>query len=270
MAGGRPQGRVLIAAGSDSSGGAGIQADIKTVTALGGYAATAVTAITVQNTLGVSDIHDVPADIVERQMRAVIEDIGLDAFKTGMLQNREIIEAVERVLEDLDVPLVVDPVMVATSGDALTNEDTKQSLISLLFPRAALVTPNVEEAETLAGIEVYSLDDMRHAARTLLDFGAGAALITGGELDKGRITDLLLTDEGEQLFEADRLDTPHTHGTGCTLASAIATGLAQGLPLNAAVARAHSFVQAAIRAAPGFGQGQGPLGHTHAIPPYKA
>ncbi len=208
MAGGRPQGRVLIAAGSDSSGGAGIQADIKTVTALGGYAATAVTAITVQNTLGVSDIHDVPADIVERQMRAVIEDIGLDAFKTGMLQNREIIEAVERVLEDLDVPLVIDPVMVATSGDALTNEDTKQSLISLLFPRAALVTPNVEEAETLAGMEVYSLDDMRHAAGALRDFGAAAALITGGELDKGRITDLLLTDEGEQLFEADRLDTP--------------------------------------------------------------
>jgi hydroxymethylpyrimidine/phosphomethylpyrimidine kinase len=270
LAGEGPQGRVLIAAGSDSSGGAGIQADIKTVTALGGYAATAVTAITVQNTLGVSDIYDVPADIVERQMRAVIDDIGLDAFKTGMLQSREIIEAVERVLEDVDVPLVVDPVMVATSGDALTNEDTKQSLISLLFPRAALVTPNVEEAEMLAGMEVYSLDDMRHAARALRDFGAAAALITGGELEKGRLTDLLLTDEGERLFETERLDTRHTHGTGCTLASAIATGLAQGLSLESAVTRAHAFVQAAIKAAPGFGQGQGPLGHAHAIPPFKA
>jgi hydroxymethylpyrimidine/phosphomethylpyrimidine kinase len=269
LAGGGPKGRVLIAAGSDSSGGAGIQADIKTVTALGGYAATAITAVTIQNTLGVSGVHDVPADVVERQMRAVIDDIGVDAIKTGMLQNRGVIEAVARAIETVDVPLVVDPVVIATSGDALTSEDTVQSLISLLFPRAAVVTPNVEEAEMLAGTEVASLDHMRHAARALRDFGAAAVLITGGEAKKGKIVDLLLTNAGERLFEAERVDTRHTHGTGCTLASAIATGLAQGLDLEASVERAHAYVQAAIRAAPGFGRGHGPLGHGHAIPPYK-
>jgi hydroxymethylpyrimidine/phosphomethylpyrimidine kinase len=270
LAAGGAKGRVLIAAGSDSSGGAGIQADIKTVTALGGYAATAITAVTIQNTLGVTGVHDVPSDVVERQMRAVIDDIGVDTVKTGMLQNRGVIEAVARALETTDAPLVVDPVMIATSGDELTSEDTKQSLISLLFPRAALVTPNVEEAEMLANMEIASLNDMRHAARALLSFGAAAVLITGGEHATGQITDLLLTGAGEQTFVAERVDTPHTHGTGCTLASAIATGLAQEMDLRAATARAHAYVQAAIRAAPGFGKGHGPLDHGHAIPPYKA
>ena len=263
------QGRVLIAAGSDSSGGAGIQADIKTVTALGGYAATAVTAITIQNTLGVTGVHDVPADVVERQMRAVIEDIGVDAVKTGMLQNRAIVEAVARAIEGVDAALVVDPVMVATSGDQLTSEDTKQSLISLLFPTATVVTPNVAEAEMLAGTEIVSLRGMRQAARALKDFGVQSVLVTGGDLAPGRITDLLLTDRGESLFEAERIETRHTHGTGCTIASAIATGLAQGLDLESSVRRAHAYVQAAIRAAPGFGRGQGPLNHAHAIPPYQ-
>ena len=270
MAGRGAKGRVLIAAGSDSSGGAGIQADIKTVTALGGYAATAITAVTIQNTLGVTGVHDVPADVVERQMRAVLDDIGADAVKTGMLQNRDVIEAVARALETTDAPLVVDPVMVATSGDELTSEDTKQTLISLLFPRAALVTPNVAEAEMLANMEIASLTDVRHAAREMKGFGVAAVLITGGEHEKSKIVDLLVTDEGEKTFEAERVDTPHTHGTGCTLASAIATGLAQGMPLEAAIARAHAYVQAAIRAAPGFGKGHGPLNHGHAIPPYKS
>ena len=270
MAGRGAQARVLIAAGSDSGGGAGIQADIKTVTALGGYAATAVTAITIQNTLGVTGVHDVPADVVERQMRAVLDDIGADCIKTGMLQNRAVIEAVSRVLEGTDAPLVVDPVVIATSGDRLTSEDTVQSLISLLFPRAAVVTPNVAEAEMLAGEEIISVKGMRHAARTLREFGAAAVLITGGEYEPGRIVDLLLTEEGEALFEAERVETRHTHGTGCTLASAIATGLAQGMELKSAIARAHRYVQAAIRTAPGLGKGHGPLNHGHAIPPYPA
>jgi len=269
VAGGGTQGRVLIAAGSDSGGGAGIQADIKTVTALGGYAATAITAITIQNTLGVQGVHDVPADVVERQMRAVLEDIGADAIKTGMLQNRAVIEAVARAAETTDVPLVVDPVVIATSGDRLTTEDTVQSLISLLFPRSIVVTPNVAEAEMLVGEEILSLTGMRHAARALRAFGAPAALITGGEHEPGKIIDLLLTEEGETLFEAERVDTRHTHGTGCTLASAIATGVAQGADLRSAVGRAHRYVQAAIRTAPGFGKGKGPLNHGHAISPYE-
>ena len=270
MAGRGTQARVLIAAGSDSGGGAGIQADIKTVTALGGYAATAITAITIQNTLGVTGVHDVPADVVEQQMRAVLDDIGADCIKTGMLQNRAVIEAVSRALEQTDIPLIVDPVVIATSGDRLTSEDTVQSLISLLFPRAALVTPNVAEAEMLAGEEIISLNGMRHAGRALRELGAAAVLITGGEHNPGRLTDLLLTDEGETLFDAEQVDTRHTHGTGCTLASAIATGLAQGMELKSAIARAHRYVQAAIRAAPGLGKGHGPLNHGHAIPPYPA
>ena len=270
MAGRGPQGRVLIAAGSDSGGGAGIQADIKTVTALGGYAATAITAITIQNTLGVTGVHDVPGEVVARQMRAVLDDIGADCIKTGMLQNRAVIEAVARAIETTEAPLVVDPVVIATSGDRLTSEDTVQSLISLLFPRAAVVTPNVAEAEMLAGEEIISLNGMRHAARTLLGFGSRAVLITGGEHEPGRITDLLVTAEGEALFEAERVETRHTHGTGCTLASAIATGLAQGMDLKLAIARAHRYVQAAIRGAPGLGKGNGPLNHGHAIPPYPA
>ena len=256
------RGRVLIIAGSDSGGGAGVQADIKTVTALGGYAATAITAITVQNTLGVQDVARLPARLVAAQARAVLDDIGADAIKTGMLARRSTVEAVAELLETHPaIPAVIDPVMVATSGRALLSPGALEVLINRLLPRAALLTPNAPEAEVLTGVEVVDLDSQRRAAEALLAMGAGAVLLKGGHLPGKQVTDLLLTPDGETLLEGPRLDTPHTHGTGCTLASACATGLAQGLALPEAVARAWGYTAEAIRRAPGFGQGSGPLDH---------
>jgi len=258
----QPLGRVLIIAGSDSGGGAGIQADIKTVTALGGYAATAITAVTVQNTLGVADVHPIPPDVVAAQARAVLEDIGADAIKTGMLGEAATVEAVAAVLEGAPgIPVVVDPVMVAKGGASLLADRAVAALKARLVPRAALLTPNALEAEVLTGLAVASLDDQRRAAEVLLTAGARAVLMKGGHVPGARVIDLLVTPAGETAFEAERIETRHTHGTGCTLASACATGLAQGLPLEAAVARAWAYVQEAIARAPGFGRGHGPLDH---------
>lgn len=254
-------GRVLIIAGSDSGGGAGIQADIKTVTALGGYAATAVTAITVQNTLGVSAVHPVPLEIIEAQARAVLSDIGADAIKTGMLGDAATVRAVAALIGEAGVPAVVDPVMIAKGGGALLEPDAVAAVREILTPRAALLTPNAPEAEALTGIAVASLDDQRRAGEALLAAGAGAVLMKGGHVPGERVVDLLLTPEGECAFEAARIETRHTHGTGCTLASACAVGLAQGLTLVDAVARAWAYVQEAIARAPGFGAGHGPLDH---------
>ena len=259
MVGGR--GRVLIIAGSDSGGGAGIQADIKTVTALGGYAATAITAVTVQNTLGVSAVHPIPQEIVEAQARAVLDDIGADAIKTGMLGERSVVEAVARVLSEVDVPVVVDPVMIAKGGAALLDPDALAALRALLLPLAALLTPNAAEAETLTGLEVATFDGQRRAGEALLQAGARAVLIKGGHVPGPRVVDLLVTPEGETTFEGPRLDTRNTHGTGCTLASACAVGIAQGLDLSEAVARAVAYTAEAIARAPGFGAGHGPLDH---------
>jgi hydroxymethylpyrimidine/phosphomethylpyrimidine kinase len=258
-------GRVLIIAGSDSGGGAGIQADIKTVTALGGYAATAVTAITVQNTLGVSAVHAVPVDIVEAQARAVLGDIGADAIKTGMLGDVATVVAVARILDEAGVPAVVDPVMIAKGGAALLEAAAVAAVRERLVPRAALLTPNAPEAEALTGIAVASADDQRRAGAALLEAGAGAVLMKGGHVPGERVVDFLMTPEGECAFEAERIETRHTHGTGCTLASACATGLAQGLTLVDAVARAWAYVQEAIARAPGFGAGHGPLDHAWPI-----
>jgi hydroxymethylpyrimidine/phosphomethylpyrimidine kinase len=257
----QPRGRVLIIAGSDSGGGAGIQADIKAVTALGGYAATAVTAITVQNTLGVSAVHPVPVDVIEAQARAVLGDLGADAIKTGMLGDVATVEAVARILAEAGVPAVVDPVMIAKGGAALLEPAAIAAVRELLLPRAALLTPNAPEAAALTGIAVATADDQRRAGEALLAAGAGAVLMKGGHLPGPRVFDLLLTPEGDCAFEAERLDTRHTHGTGCTLASACATGLAQGLTLVDAVARAWAYVQEAIARAPGFGAGHGPIDH---------
>ncbi|MFN3521065.1 MAG: bifunctional hydroxymethylpyrimidine kinase/phosphomethylpyrimidine kinase [Phenylobacterium sp.] len=255
-------GRVLILAGSDSGGGAGIQADIKTVTALGGYAATAVTAITVQNTLGVSAVHPIPLDIVAGQARAVLEDIGADAIKTGMLGAVETVECVAAVLESAAaIPAVVDPVMVAKGGAALLAPQAVEAVRTLMIPRAALLTPNAPEAEALTGLSVQSPDDQRRAGDALLAMGAGAVLMKGGHVPGETVVDVLITPEGETTFAAARLETRHTHGTGCTLASACAAGLAQGLPLAEAVARAWAYVQEAMASAPGFGAGHGPLDH---------
>jgi hydroxymethylpyrimidine/phosphomethylpyrimidine kinase len=254
-------GRVLILAGSDSSGGAGVQADIKTVTALGGYAATAITAITVQNTLGVTGVHPIPPEVVEAQARAVLDDIGADALKTGMLGDAAMVETVARILAGTAAPAVVDPVMVAKGGASLLPDKAVAAVREKLIPLAALLTPNAPEAEALTGIVVADLDGQRRAGEALLKAGAKAVLMKGGHVPGDRVIDLLLTPAGETLFEAERLETRHTHGTGCTLASACAVGLAQGLSLEEAVARAWTYVHEALRRAPGLGQGHGPLDH---------
>jgi len=255
-------GRVLVLAGSDSGGGAGIQADIKTISALGGYAATAITAITVQNTLGVTGVHPVPVEIVEAQARAVLDDIGADAIKTGMLGDVAMVEAVARVLDSASgTPAVIDPVMVAKGGASLLAQAAIGAVRSPMVPRATLPTPNSPEAAALTGPEVETTDDLRRAAEMLLGLGAQAVLMKGGHVTGERVVDLLITPQGETTFEGERIDTRHTHGTGCTLASACAAGLAQGLTLTDAVARAWTYVHGAMLHAPGFGGGHGPLGH---------
>ena len=255
-------GRVLVIAGSDSGGGAGIQADIKTVTVLGGYAATAITAVTVQNTLGVKAVHELSAELVQAQARAVLEDIGADAIKTGMLVNASIVEAVAALLDEARaIPAVIDPVMVAKGGHVLMSPLAVQALYALLIPRAALLTPNALEAQVLAGHQVASLDDQRRVGETLLRQGAGAVLMKGGHVPGATVTDVLVTPTGEHLYEGVRLHHRHTHGTGCTLASACATGLAQGLELEDAVARAFAYTAQALAHPLGFGAGHGPLDH---------
>jgi|SRR5579871_6559121 len=254
-------GRVLAIAGSDSGGGAGMQADIKTITALGGYAASAITAVTVQDTRGVSAVHPVPPEIVAAQIHAVMADIGADAIKTGMLGEADVAAAVAEALADAgDIPLVVDPVLVASSGARLTSGAALAPLWTLMR-RAALVTPNAPEAAVLTGLAVESTDDLRRAGEALLTAGVRAVLMKGGHVSGESVIDLLMTQNGETQLEGARTDTRHTHGTGCTLASACATGLAQGMRLEDAVARAWAYTAEAIRRAPGFGAGAGPLDH---------
>ncbi|TFU06036.1 bifunctional hydroxymethylpyrimidine kinase/phosphomethylpyrimidine kinase [Polymorphobacter arshaanensis] len=257
--------RVLIVAGSDSGGGAGIQADIKTVTMLGGYAATAVTAITVQNTLGVSAIVPIAPDVVAAQMRAVLDDIGADIVKIGMLGDAAVIATVAEVLRDARLPVVLDPVMVAKGGAALLEDDAVEAMLRLLVPLATVVTPNTPELAALAGSDIEDEGDVVLAAQELLDLGAGAVLAKGAHMDGAEIADWLVTPSLQTRFVSARIDTVHTHGTGCTLASALATLLGQGVALPEAVERARDYVQAAIRAAPGFGAGHGPLGHNWAL-----
>jgi len=261
------KGRVLIIAGSDSGGGAGIQADVKTVTALRGYAATAVTALTAQNTTGVSGIHDVPESFIEEQLRVTLEDIGADCIKTGMLHSKSVIDTVCDVIDELarDIPLVVDPVMVAKGGAALLEPSAAQALKARLILRATVLTPNIPEAEVLTGRTISTVDDMCQAGDMLLTLGAKAVLVKGGHLDSDTITDVLVREEGQELFVGTRIDTRHTHGTGCTLASAIATGLAQNIDLETAVERARDYVRKAIETAPGIGAGHGPLNHAHTV-----
>lgn len=260
-------GRVLIVAGSDSGGGAGIQADIKTVTALGGYAATAITALTAQNTRGVFGIVGVEPAFIARQMELVLEDIGADCIKTGMLHNAAVIETVVEVLDraGAGIPVVADPVMFAKGGDCLLDPAARDTLIQRLLPRAAVITPNVREAQALSGLPIRSADDLAAAARQLLELGPAAILVKGGHLAGETVTDWLVWRDGSRAFTAPRADSRNTHGTGCTLASAIATGLAQGLALSVAVERALAYVREAIRTAPGLGKGCGPLNHGHAM-----
>lgn len=255
------KGRVLTIAGSDPSGGAGIQADIKAVTALGGYAASAVTALTVQNTTGVSRVDPVSADLLRAQIDAVLSDIGADAVKIGLLPNTAAVEVVASALRHLDVPIVLDPVLVATSGDALTLSDITACLKEKLIPLSFVVTPNTDEAAALTGLKVKSARDLTLAGRALLAQGCGAALVKGGHLSGQHVVNSLVTPTGEHVLERVRIETAATHGTGCTLAAALATGLAQGLSLLAAAMRATDYVHAAISDAPGLGAGAGPLNH---------
>ena len=264
------KGRVLVIAGSDSGGGAGIQADIKSVTALGGFAATAVTALTAQNTLGVHHVFPVETGFIQSQMRVVLDDIGADSLKTGMLHNSEVIEAVSVVLENeaTGIPLVVDPVMVAKSGASLLGSDAVATLRDRLLPLATIITPNIPEAEEILSQKtgaIKTVDDMKAAAEALKIMGAAAVLVKGGHMEGDALSDVLLDDDEFYVFETQRIDTPHTHGTGCTLASSIATGIAQGLALPSAVNRAQAYVLAAIKGAPGLGAGHGPIDHGHTV-----
>ena len=261
------KGRVLIIAGSDSGGGAGIQADIKTVTMLDGFAATAITALTAQNTLGVFGILPVPPEFIRQQIEVVLDDIGADAVKTGMLHDAAVIETVAASLAERapQVPLVLDPVMVAKGGAPLIEPAAIDALKRLLVPRAAVLTPNLPEAEILAGRRIESVAAMHEAADALLALGCRAVLLKGGHLAGDTVHDVLATETGHRVWSHARIESRHTHGTGCTLASAIAAGLAQGLAVEAAVERARDYVRRAIATAPGIGRGHGPLDHAHPL-----
>lgn len=262
--------RLLIVAGSDSGGGAGIQADIKTSQALGVYAMTAVTALTAQNTRAVLDVMPVPPAFIVAQMNAVLDDIGADAVKTGMLQSAGVITAVARVLRERGqgMPVVIDPVMVAQSGDRLLEADAVAALASELLPLATILTPNRPEAEVLLGRAIGDGADQARAAGELVALGCPAVLLKGGHAEGDTVLDVLATARDVIRFQYPRIETRNNHGTGCTLASAVACGLAAGLPLVDAVSRARAYLQAALSAAVPLGGGSGPVHHGHAIPPY--
>ena len=261
--------RVLIIAGSDSGGGAGIQADIKTVTMLGGHAMTAITAITAQNTLGVEAVMPVPTEMVLQQIDAVLEDLGADAVKIGMIGSAETAEAVAQRLEGLQIPIVFDPVMVASSGSALADQTTIAAF-GRLIRASTLSTPNLPELAALTGREIETLEDLEDAALALVGETSRAVLAKGGHLAGKLLTDVLVEPGGAvSRWEAEKIETLNTHGTGCTLASGIACGLGQGRDLVDSITRARSYVQAAIRAAPGFGGGNGPMGHALGTMPWN-
>lgn len=255
--------RVLIIAGSDSGGGAGIQADIKTCAAFGVYSATAITAVTAQNTIGVQRVEALAPDLVADQMRSVLSDIGADVIKIGMLANAKIIEAVADVIskDAEEITVVLDPVLAATSGDALLDANAIEVLKELLLPLADVITPNTHEAALLTGLKIEDADGMIAAGDALREMGAYAALMKGGHLEGKSVTDILVAEEGNQIMNAPRIYSRHTHGTGCTLASAVAALLAQGAPLEIAVMEAREYVVEAIRSAPKLGAGNGPLNH---------
>lgn len=259
------KGRVLIIAGSDPSGGAGIQADIKAVTAMGAYAAAAITALTAQNTTGVYGTFDIPPEFVKKQLNAVLDDIGTDCIKTGMMHNVKIVEVVAEIHQTYGTPtLVVDPVMISTSGTALLeNKAAVMAIKEILIPRATLVTANVPEAEILSGIRVIDKNSMIKAGERILSYGAKNVLVKGGHMDDDVVQDVLMLGDGRvsEVYEHTRIYTKNTHGTGCTLASAIAACLANGNSLKHSITEARKYVYDAIRTAPGFGKGKGPLNH---------
>lgn len=252
----------LSIAGSDSGGGAGIQADLKTFHAYGVFGTSAITAVTVQNTVGVREYLALPPGLVAAQIRAVVEDLQPGACKTGMLSGVPVIGAIADVLAELPgMAYVLDPVMVATSGDRLLDAGAERAILERLLPLAAVVTPNLDEAALLTGGVVATVEQMEHAARTLVAGGARAALVKGGHLSGTEVVDLLYDGLDVHTYRRERIATRSTHGTGCTLSAAITAGLARGADLQAAVESGLDYVHRAIAAAPGLGRGNGPLNH---------
>ena len=252
----------LTIAGSDSGGGAGIQADLKTFAAHGVFGTSAVTAVTAQNTLGVTQFQALSADLVTAQIEAVVSDIGADAAKTGMLANAAIVEAVAAAVEALEIPwLVVDPVMIAKSGDRLVDDEALGAMKTELLRRAFVVTPNIPEAETLAGIAIDGAESRREAAKRIHALGARNVIVKGGHADSADIVDLLFDGQHFSEFRGERVPGSHTHGTGCTFAAAITAHLALGVTLAEAIPLAQQYVAGAIRSAPGLGKGHGPMDH---------
>jgi len=252
--------KALTIAGSDSGGGAGIEADIKTFQAFGVYGMAAITSVTAQNTVGVQGIYDLPAEFVGMQIDSVVGDIGVDAAKTGMLSNSDIIRVVSERISRYGMKVVVDPVMIAKSGDPLLREEARDALVGELLPLAFLVTPNLSEAEAIAGLRISSVDDMRRAAEAIRSLGPRNVLIKGGHLE-GDAVDVLYDGRDFSEYRAERIATENTHGTGCTYSAAITAGIAKGKPLEVAVSEAKSFVTEAIRHSLNIGRGRGPLNH---------
>ncbi|TCS79203.1 bifunctional hydroxymethylpyrimidine kinase/phosphomethylpyrimidine kinase [Tepidibacillus fermentans] len=255
--------RALTIAGSDSGGGAGIQADLKTFTTLGVYGLSVITSITAQNTQGVFGIYDVPIEGVEKQIDVVLSDIGTDAIKIGMLSSSQIVQVVSEKLKKYNhIPIVVDPVMVAKGGSPLLTDEAKEEIKNSLFPLATVITPNIPEAEVLTGLRIQSIEDMKRAAEQLLLYGPQSVIIKGGHLENEAV-DLFYDGEAWSLFPAKRIQTKNTHGTGCTFSSAIAAELAKGKELKTAIEIAKNYIQAAIEEADqlAIGSGHGPTNH---------
>lgn len=251
----------LTIAGSDSGGGAGIQGDLKTFAALGVYGASAITALTAQNTVAVAGVHAAPAAFVALQINTVLDDLPVAAVKTGMLYAADIVEAVAGALKGRGLPLVVDPVMIAKSGDALLRDEAVAALKTSLLPLALVVTPNIPEAEALAGMTVATRADMEEAARRIIRLGPAAVVIKGGHMEGDELTDLLYDGAAFHAFASRRVPTPHTHGTGCAFSAAITAGLAKGMTLRGAVAAAKEYIAGAVVAAEPLGHGHGPVNH---------
>ena len=255
--------KILTIAGSDSGGGAGIQADIKTITSLGAYASSVITAVTAQNTLGVKDFIDIPIKIIEKQLMAVLNDIETDAIKIGMLSNEKTILKISNKLRYLskDIPIVLDPVMVAKGGHKLLAKGAEKVLINKLMPICTIITPNIPEAEVITQIKINNIEEMKKAGEKILKMGIKNVLMKGGHLNNKKLTDLLLTKNNIIHINSQKIYTKNTHGTGCTLSSAIACGLGQKMTLTESVLRAHKYVYKAIKKAPKIGKGNGPLNH---------
>jgi len=255
--------RIMTIAGSDSGGGAGIQGDIKTITALGGFATSAITAITAQNTLGVNSILNVPIEMIEDQILAILDDIGADAIKIGMLSNKKTILCISNLLSKINknIPIVLDPVMVAKGGHKLLDIGAEETLIKELMPLCSLITPNIPEAEVITGKKINNITGLETAGQVIVKMGIDNVLMKGGHLKSSNLTDILISKNKVDYFYSKKILTPNSHGTGCTLSSAIACGMGQSMSLYSSVERAHTFVNKCIKFAPNIGKGNGPLNH---------